>query len=147
MKELDCQGLIKRAVVSRGGFCIKLSHRFIVGVPDLLVKIPGRAAMLIEVKWARAPKRKDYMLEITPRQAQVLRQAEAAGMITGVASFLKDPTLLGFRIVPVTSFVGETELEMSTNDYDWATTRERDELIYRKLLDFTAMRTFGHAQR
>lgn len=68
---------------------MKMSNRFLVGVPDLFVKLPATPAALIEVKFDKRP-RGAYRLRVTPKQAHVLRQADAAGMPIGVASFLQD---------------------------------------------------------
>lgn len=88
MRELDVQNLICKAVNAKGGFAKKLSHRFLVGVPDLLVKMPKPPAALIEVKWREAPRdpAHKFTLEVTKPQELFLRDARRAGMVTGVCS-------------------------------------------------------------
>ncbi len=90
MNELGMQALIVDVVCRHGGFAQKLSNRFLVGVADLLVKLPGYPAGVLEVKQRDLPKdtRLTWKLDITGPQTRFLRDADAAGMPAGVASFM-----------------------------------------------------------
>lgn len=50
MKEIDHQRQLVLSVKAQGGYALKLSNRFTIGVPDLLVMHPLFAPCLIEVK-------------------------------------------------------------------------------------------------
>lgn len=92
MNETEMQQLIVEAVQEDGGFCRKLSHRFNVGVVDLIVKHPKFPAGLLEAK------RHDYLtstgdtrfkLDVSGPQKRFLRDADKAGIWCGVASFIQ----------------------------------------------------------
>lgn len=93
MKETDCQKLVIDVVRERGGAGHKLSNRFLVGVADLLVKLPGYRAALIEVKLeclGRTTKvDHEFTLAVTPLQIKFLASYAAAGMACGVMSFIE----------------------------------------------------------
>lgn len=90
MNELGMQALIVDAVNGAGGFARKLSNRFLVGVVDLLVKLPDYPAGVLEVKQRDLPKNTElaWKLDVTGPQVRFLRDAHAAGMPAGVASFM-----------------------------------------------------------
>jgi hypothetical protein len=92
MKEIELQTDIINAVRERGGAGHKLSHRFSVGVVDLLVKMPGDQPKLIEVKLNERPARDDtpITLDITVPQINFLKDYFNAGMITGILSLIYD---------------------------------------------------------
>jgi hypothetical protein len=48
--ETDYQGDIVKAVKAQGGYGVKMSNRFLIGVPDLYLKPLGLSSMLVEVK-------------------------------------------------------------------------------------------------
>lgn len=50
MKELAFQTEILKSARLQGGFGQKIAHRFKVGVPDLLVSMPGHGMVLLECK-------------------------------------------------------------------------------------------------
>lgn len=97
MIELDMQKYVVDSVNHAGGFAFKMSHRFLVGIPDLLVKLPqpgvlrnSPAAGILEVKQRDAPKSDiEFRLDVTPQQKRYLTMAHKAGMPTGVISFLR----------------------------------------------------------
>lgn len=92
MDEVGMQGLVVDAVNESGGFARKLSHRFLVGVADLLVKLPDHPAGVFEAKrydWANLSGVTDFKLDLTGPQKNFLRQAAAAGMPAGVVSFMQ----------------------------------------------------------
>lgn len=79
-------------VRSRGGAATKLSNRFLVGVADLLVKMLGANAALIEVKLHHVSKVVEglkFTLDVTPLQRKFLSGYDAAGMACGVLSFVE----------------------------------------------------------
>lgn len=92
MKEIDCQSMVVDLVRSRGGAATKLSNRFLVGVADLLVKLPKWPATLIEVKLHQTSTMKDreFKLEVTELQKKFLREYKAAGFVCGVMSFVEE---------------------------------------------------------
>lgn len=89
--ELDLQKRIVDVVREHGGYAHKMSHRFLVGVVDLSVKLPRHPAMFLEVKKDDLPKKADHVdLNLTVPQMRFLRDYHNAGMITGAVSFLLD---------------------------------------------------------
>lgn len=101
MNELDMQKYVVDSVNHAGGFAFKMSHRFLVGVPDLLVKLPTeylkmqmenkRPAGILEVKQRDKPKSDiEFGLDVTPQQRHFLIRARQAGMPTGVISFMQE---------------------------------------------------------
>jgi hypothetical protein len=50
VKEVDHQRDIKESAIREGGFSFKMSNRFLIGVPDLYIAMPGYPACLLEVK-------------------------------------------------------------------------------------------------
>lgn len=100
MKETDLQSLTIKAVRLHGGAAHKLSNRFLVGVSDLLVKLPLLPAALLEVKYderAKFDPAAPITPGVTPLQHKFLKDYHAAGMACGVLSFLKaDGRLLAY---------------------------------------------------
>jgi len=90
MNELSLQNRVIKVVrASQGGAAHKLSHRFLVGVPDLMVKVPKYPVMILEVKKDERPKVKEVVtLDVTVPQKRFLLQWAAAGVMCGVMSFL-----------------------------------------------------------
>lgn len=93
MKETDYQKFVLDIVRDAGGAGHKLSNRFLVGVSDLLIKLPDREAALIEVKLVKfAPRTKQdhrFDLGVTVLQREFLKKYNKAGMKTGVLSFVE----------------------------------------------------------
>lgn len=93
MRELDCQSLIIDAVRAQGGAAHKLSNRFLVGVSDLLVKLPKYPAALFEVKLAKFSMKisdgHDFMPDLTKLQEDFLLGYARAGMACGLLSFVQ----------------------------------------------------------
>ena len=85
MRELTYQTWIKQSVLRGGGYCLKLSHQYSTGIPDLLVSFPGFAACLIEVKWLGLVK-PGYSRKIatTPKQVLELSRFDATNPGTGL---------------------------------------------------------------
>lgn len=85
-KELTLQSEICKSVRAQGGYAIKLSHRFAVGVPDLLIRMPHISAMLIEVKdFGVVTDKFDLKVPVTPKQREELKKfSEASGSSHGI---------------------------------------------------------------
>lgn len=109
MNELDLQNRVVKVVrTSQGGAAHKLSHRFLVGVPDLMVKVPKYPVMILEVKKDERPKVKEVVtLDVTVPQKRFLLQWAAAGVMCGVMSFLYQvrPRRLWVCLKPITGLV------------------------------------------
>lgn len=102
MKETDIQSHVIKVVRARGGAARKLSHRFNLGVCDLLIKLDFDRkrhmlglfkpfpAMLLEVKlhYGTRDSRRPFKLDVTRPQQEFLCEFASAGMKTGVLSFL-----------------------------------------------------------
>ena len=95
MNELRAQRLVVEAVRERGGAAHKLSSRFLIGVSDLLVKLPQRPAALVEVKLHKfkvsVTERAPFTLDLTHAQEKFLTDYASAGMVCGVMSFVELP--------------------------------------------------------
>lgn len=75
MKEVDHQTNIKLSVKAQGGYSLKLSNRFTVGVPDLLIMMPGFAPCFAEVKdLGLCVDSFDRKLDVSPKQALTMKQ-------------------------------------------------------------------------
>lgn len=93
MNELKLQSLIIDQIVSEGGHGRKLSHRFLVGIPDLLLRLSlprsAKGAMvLVEVKLLRVSEDYDLTREpkigVTPKQTLELTRFEHSCVAVGV---------------------------------------------------------------
>lgn len=92
MNELDCQKLVVDAVKEAGGQALKLQNRFLVGVVDLLVKLPDCHPMWLEAKKIDlSAKTVNHAWDVgcTKKQKDFLSDWHYAGMWTGVASFVQ----------------------------------------------------------
>jgi len=120
MNELSLQNRVVKVVrASRGGAAHKMSHRFLVGVPDLMVKVPKYPAMLLEVKKDERPKMKQTVtLDVTVPQKRFLLQWAGAGVMCGVMSFLYQvrPRRLWVQTMPIRRLI-QNDLMMRLEDY------------------------------
>lgn len=83
MNELEAQSLFVRDANNQGGFARKISHRFVLGIADIYVKMPGADAAWIECKLERMPVRRVALpLELTPHQRRFLKDNRAAGGVS-----------------------------------------------------------------
>jgi hypothetical protein len=101
MKELEMQRLVVKAVRAAGGAAHKLSHRHLVGICDLIVKLPKLPALLLEAKLSkfspRVSRNHQFVLAVTYPQQAFLAEYQKAGMIVGVLSgvaHMRGPSLL-----------------------------------------------------
>lgn len=101
MDELGFQNLIIKAVRREGGFGHKMSNRFLVGVPDLLLKLKTVSSGLWEVKMVDRPKhKKTVMLNVSPLQAKWLSQFHAVGGPCGVIAGMRSDEGLSIGVYP-----------------------------------------------
>ena len=90
MQELDFQTLLIETVKREGGYGRKISHRFIRGIPDLLLRVPGlRGLVLAEVKIIHLPGDKipfkvDQALTFESQQQLEMGNFQTAVVIVGV---------------------------------------------------------------
>lgn len=74
MKETDHQTQIKLSVRRQGGYSFKLSNRFTIGIPDLLIALPPFAPCLAEVKdLGECVADFSRKLDVSPKQAYELK--------------------------------------------------------------------------
>lgn len=89
MNELALQKDVVDLVKNRDGFGLKMSNRFLVGVADLLIKLPNWPAMVIEVKLNKKPLRPGtVLLNLQVAQYNFLERTNTANMPCGVLSFM-----------------------------------------------------------
>ena len=90
MKELAFQKLIMQAVRSDGGFAHKMSAKFLIGVPDLFLKLASSIPGMWEVKINDCPtKSTTVKLAVTELQLKWLRDYASAGGLAGIISGLR----------------------------------------------------------
>lgn len=87
MKELDFQRELVKAAREQGGQAFKLSHRTLVGVADLYVKLPLLPSTFVECKWGTASlnhyQTKGVRPDLTALQWKFVRDAWNAGGYAG----------------------------------------------------------------
>ena len=102
LKEVDLQAKVKDAIIEMGGFSMKMSNRFLIGVPDLLCKLPNYPTSFWEVK--RVPFiREKIKADATLNQKKWLRDFERAGGFGGLICFVMQNDLT-VAVRPTTSF-------------------------------------------
>jgi hypothetical protein len=115
MKELVVQSEAIEAIKALGGTGFKLSHRFKVGVSDLLLKIPSYPMALVEVKVNVRPIKSDVVdLNVTMLQLRFLEDFEAAGAKTGILSLLYKGRSTWGAVFPLKSLVYKTKGSIRT---------------------------------
>lgn len=122
IKETELQLDTIKAVIAAGGTAHKLSNRFLIGVSDLLVKLPANPAMLIEVKKNPFPVKSHIVdLEVTPKQLQFLVSYAKVGMRCGVLSFLftkeRGKRVIHAFVFAVIPSLGASAFTVSTDSY------------------------------
>jgi len=86
--ELVFQSELVKDARALGGYGIKLNNKFKVGVPDLLLKVPGVPSALVECKRIKQwPKKTNspVTLDLTPIQERSLREYALAGGLSLIA--------------------------------------------------------------
>lgn len=151
MKETALQKYVIDVVRARGGAAYKLSHRFAIGVSDLLVKLPNLhfakesgdsyPAMLLEVKQHEGVNTSPYpfKLDVTKPQQNFLRGFGRAGMRVGVLSFLQQNGKLNLAAVVFTldqlkvmGYTALPEMHVSLGRKP----EQRDAALYQVLKDY-----------
>lgn len=95
MLEIDCQSMVIDIVRARGGYAHKLSNRFLIGVADLSIQIPGLRHVWAEVKlnkFRQAPfefGNFKFKLDVTRLQHKFLYNYQRAGAKCGILSFVE----------------------------------------------------------
>lgn len=93
MKEIDIQSKVVRAIEAANGVADKLANKYKKGICDLLIKLRGYDALLVEVKLDIRPViAQRVVIGTTPLQRQFLAKYDDVGMITCVMSFLHSPS-------------------------------------------------------
>lgn len=95
IKETECQKLVVKAVEEVGGAALMLNNRYLVGVADLMVKLPDAPMMILEAKrtvvtpkyWDESS-HKPFSLAVTKLQNDFLKEWDYAGVRSGIASFV-----------------------------------------------------------
>ncbi len=101
MNELGLQKLVVDVVNESGGFARKMNNRFLIGVSDLLVKLPGvkNPAGFLEVKQRAYPRTNaPFDPGVTHLQSNFLRAASQANMPAGIMSFLQTGNGSGLKL-------------------------------------------------
>lgn len=139
MKETDLQLTIVDIVNDRGGYARKLSHRFLVGISDLLIKLPEYPAIKVEVKQRIAlggGEREFVLTDLTRLQKDDLMTAQAAGMNSAVFSFLQTRdgirTLYGAAFMIKTLFRDDYRINVAQHVF-MGKPEEREERIWQEL--------------
>lgn len=93
MKELSLQSRVIDAVEAANGAAEKISHKYIRGVCDLLIKLERFPPLLAEVKAHErlVSSKIELDLEVTPLQRKFLYKFENAGMDCCIMSFMLAP--------------------------------------------------------
>lgn len=130
MRELHLQSLVIKAVKDHGGVAFKMANRFLIGVPDLFIQLPGCSSTLWEVKLTKTKfgVRNSVLVNLTKAQENFLRDVIRAGGSGGVMSFIQDRHTLYFSAQsgPVRHF--------GTNLYTLLEKGKREEIIVDTLL-------------
>lgn len=125
MLETKLQKFLVDEVRDSGGFAHKMSNRFLIGVPDLLIKLPNSPATFLETKQHTFNNRDaapaKFWLRVTPLQAKFLRDANAAGVPGLVGSFVqfKGRTIndVLFAAYPIKAFSADNEISAELRDH------------------------------
>lgn len=83
--EKKFQTLLCDAVRAQGGYALKMSNQFMVGIPDLHLKVPGLPDAFIECKTDQLRVSDDakIQLDLTEMQRLDIRKRQAAGSLAG----------------------------------------------------------------
>lgn len=124
MNELHYQNVVRKALSrsGSGGFCMKCSNRFLIGVPDLFVSIPGVGNGFLEVKLTNiTPGSKKVTLKVSPMQAFMLRKIDKAGTTVGVLSFMRRGCDTFILIKPLDDLLS-SNCQVRVDEHDYVTT-------------------------
>lgn len=131
MSELALQSLVVDAVRGVDGFGFKLANKFLIGIPDLLLCLPGQAIGLWEVKLNDRPKKSnDITLDLSLLQQRTLSNCTDAGGYCGVISFVQSVTR-----------------EISVNAFLYKTLRYEDDHLSKHIVDIGSHVTLERGHR
>lgn len=135
MKETEYQKVVVDAVRGAHGWGIKMSNRFLVGIPDLLIQMPTYPTTMLEAKYNAWPLRPDTTIKpgVTALQAKNLKEADRAGMLTGVICFARSQSKNWHGVAIV---VYEDDLTLTQDQYAWSTRSVLPVTILKQLADF-----------
>lgn len=124
MNELNFQKELIDAVEGYAGAGHKMSHRFLVGVADLLIKLPRYPAVLIESKHSKlGPNSKVVRVEPTALQFKFLRYFRKAGMLTSIMSTIDQNKMFGVTVLSLDVWDNgngaDPSVSLLTSDYVW----------------------------
>lgn len=98
MKETDLQFHIKSSVIKDGGYSKKLSNRFTIGIPDLVIILPPFAPCFAEVKeLGECVEDFDRQIGVTDKQTHELNKMSAP--------YTKPSGVNGILITPAVSLI------------------------------------------
>lgn len=137
MLELKLQGDFADVVNEHGGFAFKLNNRYIIGIPDLLVKMPGFPAALLEAKQDALPvKLPSVTVALTVQQHRSLKAGFAAGMTAnGVISFCQRDKSFGIAILSITRF-DKPVIAVPVGEYRRAKLADRKPVMLEALVEY-----------
>lgn len=119
MREVDAQLEMAKAVREAGGEGTKLSNRFLIGVADLLLKLPDQPPALIEAKMADVVRVNYVYVEPTTIQLRWLNDWKRAGMMTGVMSCITRKRHFGVRFIPISEWDHDASVRVLTDAHAW----------------------------
>lgn len=130
-KELDLQRWVVNTVRRNSGFAFKLSNRFLVGVPDILIQMPFSITSIWEVKVNDRLVTRDYItLEVTAMQEKWLRDYATSMGVCGVISFVRDSKELMMAVYPIRSLAYPIrENQISLDKHRVLTKGKREEIM------------------
>lgn len=74
------QILVDAKAVDPDAFAIKMAHKFISGIPDLMIKMPGHDVIYVEVKKGVMTKTGTIKVDTTPIQRATMLKMEKSGI-------------------------------------------------------------------
>lgn len=92
-------------------YAIKMSNRFLSGVPDLMLKAPGHDVILVEMKLTEYKKKGYVNVDTTILQRETMRMMERAGLRCEVWVVVVDVTGLYMLRTPPEATKVECTLE------------------------------------
>lgn len=119
MREVDAQLELAKAVREAGGAGTKLSNRFLIGVADLLLKLPDQQPALIEAKMDDVVISTGIEVAPTAIQLRWLNDWKRAGMITGVMSCVTRKREFGVCFLPISEWDDAVSVRVLTEVYAW----------------------------
>lgn len=134
MNELGYQRLILKSIIEAGGAGWKLSNRFLIGVPDLLIQDPEMGASLWEVKKTTFPYDLSCQVKfkVTKIQLDTLVQWGRAGGSGGVIVIATRGKDAFINVFPTRS-IGDTIVRVSAFEFDHLARGRREAIIVKRI--------------